>query len=407
MGVKTTVRRSKSKPMRTPTACPSCGGRGLKEFYDVRNVPVHSCLLMSSQEEALAFPTGNVVLGFCPSCGFISNVAFDGSVQNYSPAYEDQQCFSETFSVFHHDLTNRLVKKYDLRNKDIVEVGCGKGDFLALLCELGNNRGVGIDPSVIPGRLQSPAADRITFIQEHYSERHARYQGDFVCCRHTLEHIPNTREFAQTMRRAIGNRLNTVIFIEVPDTIRVLREQAFWDIYYEHCSYFTLGSLARLFRSCEFEVTDLYLAFDDQYLLLEGCPANGATASRLAQEDDLEQTARDVVLFVKRSRAKLESWKHRLEEIQCDRRRAVIWGSGSKCVAFLSTLCVRDEIEYVVDINPHRHGKFLAGSGKKIWPPESLREYKPDTVIVMNPIYAEEIRRDLHRMGLSPELVTL
>src|SRR5713226_780766 len=152
MSPQTKVEKSKKSPARATFDCPSCGAGGLREFYDVRNVPVHSCLLMSSEKEALDFPRGDVVLSFCEACGFITNVAFDGSLQNYSPTYEDQQCFSATFNVFHHNLTARLVKKYNLHNKDIVEVGCGKGDFLALLCELGDNRGVGIDPSFIPGR---------------------------------------------------------------------------------------------------------------------------------------------------------------------------------------------------------------------------------------------------------------
>ncbi len=393
--------------MSTHQACPNCGARGLREFYEVRNVPVHSCLLMSNQQDALRFPRGDVALGLCETCGFISNVAFDPKVQDYSPLYEDQQCFSATFNAFATDLASRLIQKYDLHDKTIVEIGCGKGDFLALLCELGNNRGVGIDPSFIPGRLESPAADRITFIQDFYSERYAHYHGDLVCCRHTLEHIPATGEFVRTVRRAIGDRSDTVVFFELPDVSRVLRELAFWDIYYEHCSYFSLGSLARLFRSCGFAVTDLARAFDDQYLLLEALPANGETSPRLPQENDLEQMARDVASFAEGNRAKLETWRRQLAQIRRNGRRAVIWGSGSKCVAFLSTLNVRDEIDYVVDINPHRHGKFLAGSGKQIMPPEFLREYKPDTVMAMNPVYCAEIRRDLERMGLNPELIAV
>jgi hypothetical protein len=74
-------------------------------------------------------------------------------------------------------------------------------------------------------------------------------------------------------------------------------------------------------------------------------------------------------------------------------------------VAFLSTLKIRDEIDFVVDINPHRQGKYLAGSGKQIVPPAFLREYRPETVIVMNPIYCDEIRAELDRMGLSPTLI--
>ena len=44
---------------------------------------------------------------------------------------------------------------------------------------------------------------------------------------------------------------------------------------------------------------------------------------------------------------------------------------------------VKDELEFVVDINPHKHGQFLAGSGHEIVSPEFLREYKPDSVIAI------------------------
>ena len=71
----------------------------------------------------------------------------------------------------------------------------------------------------------------------------------------------------------------------------------------------------------------------------------------------------------------------------------------------MTTLGVKDEIEYVVDINPNRHGKFVAGAGKMIVSPEFIRDYKPDTVIIMNPIYSKEIGQMLHEMGLSPELL--
>jgi hypothetical protein len=71
----------------------------------------------------------------------------------------------------------------------------------------------------------------------------------------------------------------------------------------------------------------------------------------------------------------------------------------------MTTLNVKDEIDYVVDINPNRHGKFIPGAGKQIIPPESLREYKPDTVIVMNPVYVNEIRQKLESMNIHAELI--
>jgi len=385
--------------------CPNCGSKGLSLFYEVKNVPIHSCVLMQTQQEALSFSRGDIVLGFCGKCGFISNVAFEPSMLDYSTNYEDQQCFSSTFDAFAKDLANRLIEKYNIYNKKILEIGCGKGDFLTLLCELGHNYGVGIDPAYVKGRINGKASDHLTFIRDYYSERYANYHGDLVCCRHTLEHIHNTAEFVSSVRRAIGNRLDTIIFFEVPDVTRILRELAFWDIYNEHCSYFSPGSLARLFRSCKFEVIDLSRAFGDQYLLIEARPVSETSGNVLELEESVGEIARDVKYFAAHCREKLNKWKKCLQQIDADERRAVVWGSGSKCVSFMSTLGVKDEIEYVIDINPYRHGKFLPGIGKKIMPPDFLKEYKPDVTIVMNPIYCDEIRQMLDDMEVNTEVI--
>jgi hypothetical protein len=245
----------------------------------------------------------------------------------------------------------------------------------------------------------------LTFIRDYYSEHYADYKVDLVCCRHTLEHIHNTAEFVNSLRSAIGNNLDTSIFFEVPDVTRVLREVAFWDIYYEHCSYFSLGSLARLFRLCKFEVTSLSKDFNDQYLLIEAKPASKATERVHESEESVQDLAKYVNHFSTQCPRKLGEWKNRLNQIRAERRRAVIWGSGSKCVAFLTTLNVKNEVEYVIDVNPHRHGKFLPGTGKQIMPPEFLKKYKPEVTIVMNPAYCNEIRQMLEDMGITTEAI--
>ena len=87
--------------------------------------------------------------------------------------------------------------------------------------------------------------------------------------------------------------------------------------------------------------------------------------------------------------------------------RLAIWGSGSKCVAFLTTLGLSDEIGCIVDINPHRHGKFIPGPAKEVMPPEFLKEYQPATVIVMNPIYRDEIADMVRNMQLDAVIKTV
>ena len=387
--------------------CQNCGAETISIFYEGGSVPIHTCSLQSTQQEALRFPKGKIDLGFCEECGFIFNTSFFPSMMSYSSTYEDQQCFSSTFNIFTQNLAKRLVERYNLFEKNILEIGCGKGDFLTLLCELGDNYGVGVDPAYIKGRTSSKISKRIKFIRDYWSESYVSYPMDFICCRHTLEHIPNTKEFLNSIRHAIGNNLNSVIFFEVPDVTRVLQEQAFWDIYYEHCSYFTPGSLARLFRSCKFEILDLYRDFDDQYLLIEAKPASQPSRKTHELEESVAETRSDVKFFSAKAPQKLDQWKNLLQQFKVNKKRVVIWGSGSKCVSFMSTLGIKDEIKYVVDINPYRHGKYLPGSGKKIMHPEFLKKYKPDVTIVMNSIYCNEIQKMLEDMGVTAEVITL
>ncbi len=85
----------------------------------------------------------------------------------------------------------------------------------------------------------------------------------------------------------------------------------------------------------------------------------------------------------------------------------MLWGSGSKAVAYLTGLAVGTEVEAVIDINPHKAGKYLAGTGHRIEAPEALVDIRPDVVLVMNPVYRDEIARSLAAMGLTPSLHVL
>ena len=388
--------------------CPNCYATDLSIFYEVADVPVHSVLLMQSREEALSYATGEIKLGFCNTCGFISNVAFNSELHNYSSKYEATQSYSPTFNVFHRNLAESLIQRHNLYDKDIIEIGCGQGEFLTLLCELGNNRGVGFDPAYYAYDLESKAKDKITFVKDFYSEKYAHVQGDFVCCKMTLEHIPNTAEFVSTVRRSIGDRSDTIVFFQVPSVTRILQEYAFWDIYYEHCSYFSPRSLAYLFQKCGFEVLRVAEEYDGQYLMIEARPGDHLDDSFSVEPGNSDTVLqKDVVTFSENYQHKLDQWRKILEEDREREQRAVIWGSGSKGVAFLTTLQIEDEISYAVDINPRKHGTYMAGTGHKIVAPDFLRELQPDLVIVMNPVYRQEVQRDLNRMGLHPQLVTV
>ena len=334
----------------------------------------------------------------------MSNSAFDPTVHEYSTRYEETQGFSPTFNAFARGLAKQLVERHELKGKTVLEIGCGKGEFLALLCELADANGIGVDPAYVPERMAEEHQQRIRFIQDFYGEKYADLAADMICCRHTLEHIAPTHDFMSSLRRTIGDRRDTVVFFELPDALRVLQEGAFWDIYYEHCSYFTTGSLAHLFRATGFEVTDLEVVYDNQYLLITATPADSPTKQKLPLEDDLDAVREVAHEFPSVVADVQQKWRSAAAEIRAAGERAILWGAGSKGVAFLTTLGLGDEIAYCVDINPYKQGKFMPGSGHEVSGPERLETDPVEHIFVMNPVYMDEIGQDLGRRGISAQL---
>jgi hypothetical protein len=231
-------------------------------------------------------------------------------------------------------------------------------------------------------------------------------EADFVCCRHTLEHIPNPYTFLQQVADSLQGRRDAIVFFEVPDMQRILVDGAFWDIYYEHCSYFTRGTLGRLFRAVGLDVNHLARVFNNQYVLIEGRLAEGKPAFHPAEES-LAQVAQWITDFRAAVTARTAALVEQIDRRLSSGRRVVLWGGGSKAVALLTLLADRTSVEHVVDLNRMKHGKFIPGTGQEVIAPTRLVELQPDTVIIMNSIYREEIRSLLQEMHLQPELIAL
>ena len=349
----------------------------------------------------MAYPKGDIRLALCRNCGLISNLAFRPELLEYSANYDETQAFSPTFLAFQRDLAARLIQRFSLSNTDVLEVGCGKGEFLVLLSSLGRNRGIGFDPSYVEGHVEIPPGCDVSFISDFYSTRYAGHTASFVCCNMTLEHIARPAAFIRTVAQAM--RPDSIAFFLLPDVGRILEEAAFWDIYYEHCNYFTETSLDRLFRSCGFEVISIEKEYSGQYLAIAAALGTEPPPVRCSTDDALTRLEAETASFCVRCAGKVASWRKIL--LGACNSRIVVWGGGSKAVAFLAGLGVRDEIQYVVDINPRRQNTWLAGCGQQIVPPEFLRGYRPELVIVMNPVYRAEIREMLRRLDLFPRLL--
>ncbi len=387
--------------------CPACTADDRFVFHEVAHAPVHSVLLLDNRDDAIGFKAGSIQLAFCKRCGFIWNAVFEPTVHEYGARYEPTQGYSPTFNRFHQALVDDLIDRFQLRNKHIIEIGCGQGEFLQLICQRGNNSGIGFDPAYSAERSTVSAETNLQFIQDFYSDSYADHKADFFACKMTLEHIADVASFVGNVRAAIGEQTDAIVFFQVPAIERILEEAAFWDIYYEHCSYFSLGSFARLFRSQGFEIVDLWRDYGDQYLMLAARPAEGPTEPRFSVENDLSQLAASVEKAAARIKQSRTHWQTHLKQAAASGETVVLWGGGSKAVAFLTTVDVGDAIRFVVDINPHKRNTYIAGTGQKIVTPDMLPAIEPDRVVIMNPVYRDEISAELTALNLNCHIETV
>jgi hypothetical protein len=390
-------------------SCIVCGANTTEVFHHIERVPVQCNVLWTSRSEALNAPTGSITLGFCSSCGHIFNVDYDPEIMEYDPRYENSLHFSARFRAYANALIRELDDLYSLSGKHVVDVGCGRGDFLKSLCAETKCSGYGFDQSYEPEWFDISHGDGlIEFFPEFYDESFAHVPVNLLTCRHVLEHIENPYSFVSMIRNTLGNRNQVDLFFEVPNALYTLRQLGIWDIIYEHVSYFTEGSLTTLFNRVGFDVRRVNPAFEGQFLALH---AHHDSTTELANSEGIDHTTMldltdDVRRFQDRYKAKIDEWSDVLRSVQQSGNRMVIWGSGSKGVTFLNSLGITWSIPYAVDINPRKHGLFIPGTAQQVVPPEFLGEFRPDIVVIMNRIYEDEIRSQLRALGLTTEVLS-
>jgi FlaA1/EpsC-like NDP-sugar epimerase len=113
--------------------------------------------------------------------------------------------------------------------------------------------------------------------------------------------------------------------------------------------------------------------------------------------------ATEVEAFARNYQERITEWRRILSQARQQTKRVVLWGAGAKGATFLNALREVSSIEYIVDVNPHKHGRFVPGTGQQVVNPEFLKTYRPDLVVITNPNYEQEIKRAVGNLGVSPE----
>lgn len=375
--------------------CPVCQTTSIKIFLERKNVPVHQNFLFEEQVTARQIQRGNLSIAICLACEFVFNTTFVPSVMSYDQNYENTQNYSPVFEQYVEKLVEDLVERKGMKNARVIEVGCGKGSFLRKLVEVGNNIGIGFDPSYL-GPLEY-FSGRLHYIKEFYDDKFANMVADFIVCRHVIEHIPEPIPMLRSIRRAMKNSSHVMVFFETPDIEWILKNEVVWDFFYEHCSYFSQQSIRTAFEKAGFSVDPVTPVFGNQYLWLEARPAANPPSSEPETGYIIE-----LVEKFEQSNSKLNSkWAQNLQELQ-RHGPVALWGAGAKGVTFANLFDPNlEHITCVVDVNPYKQGKYLPGTGHPVVSPHDLPKYNIKTLILMNPNYRQEIKTQMREANID------
>lgn len=368
-------------------------------LYKAINYPILQNRVYSKIEESINTPLVDIDISIDEN-GFICNKLFDNSKMYYDENYDNL-----VPSEFHKNYYSKIIKFLDESylnhsNPVILDIGCGKGNFLMqTIEELDKNvKGIGIDPSYEGALMLNEG--RLLFIREYFNKEHLNNIDNIslIILRHTLEHIENPTSFLKQLFQLFDSNKykNIPIFIEVPDVDWIFDNKCYWDFFYEHVNYFSKYSLFNCIKEAGGYVESIKNEFGDQYLWAQ------AIINHEIENKNNPFILKDYSNSV--FNELIERYNNKIKK-NSEASEIVIWGMASKGIIYsLIANNLNTKIDYYVDVNLNKQEKYIPKIGKKIVSPENLPKDKKLSIICMNPNYTEEIRLKCENLKLDFEL---
>lgn len=336
----------------------------IKKIYHQSCFPVLQNRVYDSKIEAINCVIGDIEIVEDLETGLVYNSRFQSELLIYDDSYNNEQGLSNRFQE-HLTQVVKIVE-IELGKEALLEVGCGKGLFLEMLLARGCDV-IGFDPTY--------SGNNARVIKKHFEPGIFTKPARGLILRHVLEHIPDPVNFLFQLQ--VANEGQGLVYIEVPCFEWICKNRAWFDIFYEHVNYFRLSDFERMFG----RIVDSGHIFGGQYLYIV---AELATL-RVPWFD-----ASKAVSFPKDFLSSLYS-----DKITKQQNPVCLWGGASKGVIFsLMLQRIHVNVDFVIDVNPEKQGKFLPLSGIKVVSPQDAIRILPSgaTIFVMNQNYLQEIR---------------
>ena len=381
--------------------CRHCGSSVTVSFCDLGMSPLANSYVSVEQiDRAESFYPLHAYV--CGECFLVQLQEFESPEQIFSD-YAYFSSYSDSWVAHCRQYVEQMVARYGLGSEQLViEVASNDGYLLKFFKEKGVPV-LGIEPAANVARAAQDLGIEtlVEFFNPTLAETLVRrgIQADLLLGNNVLAHVPDLNGFVRALKLAL--KPSGVITLEFPHLLELIRERQFDTIYHEHFSYLSLGTVERVFSKFGLKVFDVdrlathggsirvYATHAEnamqtisghvnEMLSEEASAGLGSLTTYRAFSDEVKKTKRALLRFLIYAREQGKS--------------VVGYGAPAKGNTLLNYCGVRtDLLDYTVDRSPHKQGRFLPGVRLPIYPPEKIRETKPDFVLILPWNIKEEV----------------
>jgi SAM-dependent methyltransferase len=390
--------------MNDDATCRFCNG-SLAEFVDLGMSPLCESYLAKNQLNSMEpfYPLAAYVCRDCLLVQLQEYVAPEDIFSEYAyfSAYSD--AWLDHARRYVETMTERLGLGPASR---VIELGSNDGYLLQFFVE----RGIpvlGIDPAA--NVAQAAEKRGVSTLVRFFGIETARElaaegtQADLILGNNVLAQVVNLNSFVEGIRIIL--KPNGVCTIEFPHLLKTMAGNQFDQIYHEHFSYFSILTAEKIFAAHGIRIFDVEeLWTHGGSLRIYACHAGDETHPSLPLIQKLAHREREAGLH------RLETYAYFADRVRATKRKLLSflietkscgnsiagYGAPGKGNTLLNYCGIRtDFLDYTVDRNPYKHGKYLPGTHIPIFPPEKITETKPDYVLILPWNIKDEIMSQL------------
>lgn len=307
----------------------------------------------------------------CPCCGMVQ---LSNSPVSYYRDVIRAAAFSPEMGAFRLNQFQQWASKYHLLGQHVLEIGCGKGEYLALLQEAGV-QAFGIEHALDAVTSCQQAGLRVAqgYLGDEAPDIFTDAKFDGFVCLNFMEHWPQPRQSLHALWSILND--DAIGLIEVPNFDMIVQKGLFSEFIADHLLYFTEQTLKVFLENNGFEVLDCQPVWQD-YIL--------SAVVRKRKVMDLS--------FFSNYRETVSQLLHGYIDRFADNGVA-IWGAGHQSLAVIALAGIAHRVEYVVDSATFKQGRFTPASHLPIVSPQQLETHPVKALIVMAASYSDEVAR--------------